>query len=417
MRSSGIPRILSRHSTTTSDPSGHLISNSRAGNVGAPIRQVMLKLHSRCNLACDYCYVYRNVDQTWRDQPVTMSRETVDLAALRIAEHADRHQLPFVTVIFHGGEPLLAGAGFIAYAADAIRSAVRAPTRVDLHLQTNGILLDEEFLGLFDRHQIRVGVSLDGAQAAHDRHRVFADGQGSFQRVARALRLLGAARYRHLYGGILCTVNVHNDAIETFQGLMEFQPPRMDFLLPHGNWTTPPPDRSTTGTETPYADWLIPVFDAWYSSTPQRTSIRLFESLIDLVLGGPSRSEAVGLAQSGLLVVECDGSIEQNDVLKTTAAGAAATGLYLRAASFDDANAHPAFRTRQGGLAELAAACRSCPVVRVCGGGLYAHRYQESNGFDNPSVYCRDLMALIIHIRTRVGVDLARLGIRVANGH
>jgi uncharacterized protein len=43
----------------------------------------------------------------------------------------------------------------------------------------------------------------------------------------------------------------------------------------------------------------------------------------------------------------------------------------------------------------LSAQCRACPVVRVCGGGLYAHRYRASNGFDNPSVYCADLKALV----------------------
>src|SRR5262249_15228527 len=74
-----------------------------------PIRQFVLKVHSRCNLACDYCYVYRMADQTWRDQPLAMSRETLRLAADRIAEHAARHRLSRVGVVLHGGEPLLAG--------------------------------------------------------------------------------------------------------------------------------------------------------------------------------------------------------------------------------------------------------------------------------------------------------------------
>jgi uncharacterized protein len=375
----------------------------------------MLKLHSRCNLACTYCYVYRNVDQTWRDQPVTMSRGVVDLAARRIAEHAERHRPPYVTVIFHGGEPLLAGAEFIGHAAGVIRAAVRPPTRVDLHIQTNGILLDDAFLDLFDRYAIGVGISLDGGEAVNDQRRIFANGQGSFIAVARALRRLNGVRYRHLYGGILCTVNVDNDPLEVYRGLMEFEPPRMDLLLPHGNWTNPPPGRSATGVQTPYADWLIPIFDEWYRSVPQRTGIRLFESLIDLVLGGPTRSEAVGLGPDGLLVIECDGSIEQSDVLKTTVDGGAATGLHIRSSTFDEVNAHPMFDTRHAGLAGVSAPCPACPIVRVCGGGLYAHRYRADNGFDNPSVYCPDLMALIGHIQTRIGADLARLGLR--SGH
>ncbi|MGH8573602.1 MAG: FxsB family cyclophane-forming radical SAM/SPASM peptide maturase, partial [Gammaproteobacteria bacterium] len=40
-----------------------------------PIRQFVLKVYSRCNLACDYCYVYQMADQTWRDRPLVMSPE------------------------------------------------------------------------------------------------------------------------------------------------------------------------------------------------------------------------------------------------------------------------------------------------------------------------------------------------------
>ncbi|HEX3955518.1 MAG TPA: HEXXH motif-containing putative peptide modification protein, partial [Trebonia sp.] len=50
---------------------------------------------------------------------------------------------------------------------------------------------------------------------------------------------------------------------------------------------------------------------------------------------------------------------------------------------------------RQAGHAALCPACRECPLVRACGGGLYPHRYRSANGFDNPSVYCDDLKILI----------------------
>jgi uncharacterized protein len=399
MRPSGSPRTPWRRSTTTSEP-------PPGEAAGSPIRQVLLKIHSRCNLACDYCYVYQNVDQSWRDQPVTMSEPVVELAATRIAEHAARHRLSAVTVIFHGGEPLLARKTLIGYAAQALRSAAPAGTRVDLRLQTNGVLLDDAFLDLFDRHDIRVGVSLDAGEIGNDRHRIFPTGQGSYRSVARALRLLGRADRRHLYGGILCTIDLRNDPMEAYRSLLEFDPPRLDFLLPHGNWTTPPPGRPTAGGTTPYADWLIPIFDRWYATRPQRTGVRLFEALIDLLLGGPSRSEAVGLGPVDLLTIETDGTIEQGDTLKTTEDGMAATGLHLRSAGFDDALALPEFRARQSGLAGLAATCRTCPLVRVCGGGLYAHRYRADNGFDNPSVYCPDLTALIRHVQARLRADL-----------
>ncbi|MDG4784472.1 FxsB family radical SAM/SPASM domain protein [Micromonospora sp. WMMD1102] len=370
---------------------------------------MLLKVHSRCNLACDYCYVYQHVDQTWRSRPKVMSRPVVEMAARRIAEHARRHELARITVIFHGGEPLLAGPDLLDHAARVLRATVPASTAVDLRIQTNGVLLDEAFLDMFAEHDIRVGVSLDGPAVANDRHRVFAGGQGSHRAVARALRRLHQERHRHLYGGILCTVNLENDPIEVYRSLLAFHPPRLDFLLPHGNWTTPPPGRRTDTTDAPYADWLVRIFDDWYATRPQRTGIRLFESIVDLLLGGRSGSEVVGLSPSDLITVETDGAIEQGDALKTTEEGMAATGLHVASASFDEAIEQPGISARQSGLAGLAPSCRSCLIVRVCGGGLYAHRYRAGNGFDNPSVYCPDLTRLILHIRARLNAELSAL--------
>jgi uncharacterized protein len=252
------------------------------------------------------------------------------------------------------------------------------------------------------RERISVGVSLDGGRAANDRHRRHAGGRTSFPAVANALRLLGEDRFRQLYAGILCTVDVRNDPVQTYEELLRFAPPAMDLLLPHGNWTNPPPRPENAPS---YADWLIAVFDRWYDAPRQETSIRLFESVIDLSLGGRSRTESVGLEPVDIIVVETDGTLEQGDALKTTADGAAATGMSLDTHSFADAARHPGIRARRAGLAALAQECRRCPVVAVCGGGLYAHRY-AGRGFRNPSVYGRDLYRLIAHVQHRLRRDL-----------
>jgi uncharacterized protein len=70
-----------------------------------PLRQFVLKVHSRCDLACDHCYVYQGADQSWRKRPMAMSDETIAWTAQRIAEHAKTHQLTRVYVVLHGGEP------------------------------------------------------------------------------------------------------------------------------------------------------------------------------------------------------------------------------------------------------------------------------------------------------------------------
>lgn len=156
--------------------------------------------------------------------------------------------------------------------------------------------------------------------------------------------------------------------------------------------------RRTGGRPTPYGDWLCAVFDRWWPAGRRETRIRLFEECLALLLGLPAAAEALGLDPLNAVVVETDGAIEQVDSLKSAYDTAAATGLDVFRHSFDRALRHPGVAARQAGADALAATCRSCPLLTVCGGGHYAHRYRAGHGFINPSVYCADLDRLIRHV-------------------
>jgi uncharacterized protein len=368
----------------------------------SPFREFIVKVHSRCDLSCDYCYMYEMADQSWHSQPRAMSLETAELTARRIGEHATAHSLGDIALVLHGGEPLLAGRDLISHLVTSTRRWAGPATTVHAAVQTNGVGLSDAYLKLFQELGVRVGVSIDGDAVAHDRHRRFASGRGSYEAVAAALRRL--QRFPHLYGGLLCTVDLRNDPLRTYRVLADFSPPRIDFLLPHGTWDQPPPGRIPDPASTPYADWLIEVFDYWYPK-PQ-TGIRLFEEIMQLLLGGASDSEVVGLAPARMVVIETDGSVEQEDTLKIAYNGAPATGLHIARDSLDAALLLPQLVARQIGSRALAGQCRVCPVRAVCGGGLYSHRYRVGTGFANPSVYCPDLMALISYVRDQVQADL-----------
>ena len=371
-----------------------------------PFRQFVLKVHSRCNLSCNYCYMYTLADQSWRLRPLTMEPSLVALTAWRIAEHAQAHDLNAIRVILHGGEPLLAGHAYLADAVSRLRQTLEPVVRVHVGLQTNGVLLDERFLRMFRSLSVSVGVSLDGDEAAHDRHRRYARGPGSHAAVSQALRLLMRPAHREVYSGLLCTIDVRNDPITVYEALLEFDPPAVDFLLPHGTWSAPPPNRDRDPTHAPYGEWLIAVFDRWFSSPRRETRVRLFEEIIHLLLGKGSQCEATGLTPTSLVVVETDGSIEQSDILKSAYDGAPKTGLHVTHDTFDTALRLPSIAARQLGLDALADECKACSLRRVCGGGLYPHRYRSGSGFRNPSVYCPDLFRLIEHIRERVVAEL-----------
>jgi uncharacterized protein len=374
-----------------------------------PFQQFVVKVHSRCNLACDYCYMYEMADQSWKSRSKVMDQQTVEYTCHRIAEHAHSHGLSSVHVALHGGEPLLAGTQRIEGFVHELRRRLRDDTRLQLGVQTNGLLLDDRFLDVLATENISVGVSLDGDRAANDRHRRYTNGRGSYDEVAQALALLSSPPYRHLFRILLCTINLENDPLKVYEELTRWAPPSIDFLLPHGTWMDPPPQRVPSPDVTPYADWLIPIFERWYSSPRRETRIRIFESIIREILGKPSTRETFGLGAIRLVVVETDGSIEQVDTMKSTYEGAPDTGLNVVDHPFDLALEHPSIVARQIGIDALCKTCQSCDLREVCGAGLYPHRYREGAGFLNPSVYCPDLMKLINHIKKRVQSDLLRI--------
>ncbi|WP_329115026.1 radical SAM/SPASM protein FxsBH, inactivated beta-hydroxylase extension form [Streptomyces sp. NBC_01465] len=367
-----------------------------------PFREIVLKVHSRCDLACDHCYIYESADQSWRTRPKTISDEAIHQTALRLAEHARTHALPSVSVILHGGEPLLAGPARLRRVCEELTEALGPVAELDLRIHTNGLQLSPRYLDLFDEFNVRVGISLDGDQASNDRHRRFADGRTSHPLVLRAVDLLREERYAHLNLGLLCTIDVENDPLAVYDALLELDPPRIDFLLPHATWDEPPhrPD----GSPSAYADWILAVYDRW-DGQGRPVPVRLFESVISTLNGGPSLTESLGLAPTDLVVVETDGTLEQVDSLKTAYEGAAATGFDVFRNAFDEVAAHPGVRARQLGLEGVSETCRACPVVRSCGGGLYTHRYRAGS-FDHESVYCTDLEALVRGIEARTPAAL-----------
>jgi uncharacterized protein len=376
----------------------------RAGGLRPrPVREVVLKVHQLCNLACDYCYVYESADRSWQDRPATMAPEVWRATVAALGRHVRRHAMTTLRVVLHGGEPLLLGPGRLGELADELRAEMPESCRLEIGLQTNGVLLDATMIAALRRHGIRAGVSLDGTPADHDRHRRTHGGRPTSTAVGRALHLLRLEENRGAYAGILCTVAPQTDPVATLAHLLSFDPPAIDFLLPHATWDTPPPAAGPAA----YGKWLAAAFDAWYVLA-RAPRVRIFDDLLDLTLGGRGRSEQLGLSPVALAVVETDGAIELVDSLKTAYEGACRTGLDVRHDELDDLLTDPGYLARQLGEQALADGCRSCPVRRICGGGHYVHRYRAGAGFRNPSVYCADLLVLIQHVGERVRADLDR---------
>lgn len=366
-----------------------------------PIGSLVVKVASHCNLNCSYCYEYNMGDDSWRHKPRLLSEAFGKQIGRRIAEHAARWNLREFGISFHGGEPLLAKAHHLGTLVSAIRAEVDAGVALRFGMQTNGMLISPVLAQRLLELRISVGVSLDGPRSVNDRHRLNHLGRSSFDRTVKGIHALKSVGGK-IFAGILSVVDVDADPLETFEFLADFDPPNIDFLLPHGNWANPPPHKSDPDATTPYADWLIAIFDSWFAGNRSHVEIRTFEEIIEHLAGGPGSLETLGLEPVSLLTIGTDGDIEGVDTMKSTFPGAQTLGLNIQRHSFDDALAHTMVAIRQSGADAVSDECRRCPVLRTCGGGYFPHRYSSERAFRNRSVYCKDLYKLINHIKCSI---------------
>lgn len=367
----------------------------------AKFSSFLVKVASRCNLDCDYCYVYHHADQSWRSMPKFLCAEHRRAFAHRLAEYVAHSDLKQCAVILHGGEPLLAGAQILADFAALLRAT--CPVPVDVSMQTNGLLLTDEALQILAAADIGVSLSLDGPKAANDKHRVTRKGRSSFEQTEQALIRL--QNYPSVFAGVIAVVDASTSAAELFEYFNQFDVPRLDFLLPDAHWLRPPPGRNQDPGL--YEQWLVAAFDVWFDAYPH-IPLRTFEALLDVCAGLPSGTDAFGFGDVSLLSIETDGSYHDLDVLKVTEDGATRLiGTVLDTPISDVAKSaaieqHRRYLRKEG----LSQVCQACSIVDICGGGSLPHRFGQQ-GFDNPTVYCNEMQRLVAHITERLNEHLS----------
>lgn len=368
-----------------------------------PISFFIVKVHSRCNLNCDYCYEYNLGNTGWKKKPKFMSMSVFRRLCERISEHLEASELktePFIS--FHGGEPLLRSPEFFD---EAMTIARKILPNVRFGMQTNGMLLKPETVEVFLKHGLRAGVSLDGPEEINDSHRVDHLRRGSFRQVMKGIDHFRHGSARNAWGGILSVIDVTTDPVEQLEFFASLNPPSLDFLEPDGNWENLPPGKKSAGS-VEIADWLIRAFDHWFDSY-SHIRLRRFEEIIEHLLGGSGSTEYFGLEPVTLITVATDGAYEAVDQIKGAFDGAEVLGLNIFDHSLDEVVRHPMVQDRLIGVDSLCEQCRQCRHGLTCGGGYFPHRYNKANGFRNPTIYCADYMLLFDHINLTLQKELS----------
>jgi uncharacterized protein len=383
-----------------------------------PFSTYVIKVVSRCNLNCSYCYMYNLQDKTYRNQPLKMSLEVAQWMAKRIRSHGERHGHKRAHMILHGGEPLLAGMDYLHEWLEIVRKELGPTIRQHFSMQSNGILITDEWIDFLAEHKVGIGISYDGPKHVHDRFRVHHDGRGSHDELMAAFeRLKKHPRGKEIFGAVLSVPDVDLDPQEQWSDFKSLGIYGYDLSLPHGNHLHPVRQGKWT-----YRDWLVTLFDLWFDD-PDRRGFRFFENIVRGIFGYPYSTDNIGGKPVGVLVIETNGDYEGTDALKCTEEGMTKMGRNVLYDEIDTLYENPLVARMQNANVPLCETCKACPASEVCGGGYLAHRYHSKNegilkaGFDNPSVYCDALYGLVEHAYQRVVGTLPSDWVERLNGH
>ncbi len=284
-----------------------------------PAFQILVKpTGSRCNLACAYCF-YLDKAALYPGSPLRMSDEVLEAY---IRQYLACQQVPEINISWQGGEPTLMGADFFRRSVELVRKYQRPGQRVSYSLQTNGILLDEEWCSFFKQHDFLIGLSMDGPAELHDIYRVDKGGKGSFERVRSAWELL---QKHGVAVNILCAVHTANvdHPLKVYQFFRDELGARFLQFIPIVEWLR---GEAAPGVEAPsalvsprsvhpepFGRFLIDIFDEWVHHDVGTVYVQAFDAALACWCRIPAGicvfQETCGLA----LVLEHNGDLYSCD--------------------------------------------------------------------------------------------------------
>lgn len=343
---------------------------------------LMLKpVGSTCNLRCSYCY-YLPTGTLYGNHTPVMSQEVLQMG---ISQFLETLEIPIASFCWHGGEPLIAGKDFFRKAIE-FQNQYSKGIEIQNSLQTNGILIDEEWCEFFRENHFLIGLSIDGTQSIHDANRRDTFGNETFNRTIRAAQMM--AKYGVDFN-ILCTVNSHsvNHGKEIYRFLRTLTP--FIQFLPVGS----PEKFAVSGKD--FGQFLCEVYDEWRNGDIGRIYIQLFDNTLALWCGYPSTICTMGETCGETLTIEHNGDVYCCDhfVDKDHCIGNIKETHLKELASNQNL-----FDFIAAKYSSLPTECKKCKWQFLCNGECPEHRTVQSiDGTRSLNVFCEGYKKFFKH--------------------
>lgn len=353
--------------------------------------EIILKISERCNISCTYCYVFNMGNSLAVDSSPVISLDNVIALKGFFERSAAENKIEVIQVDFHGGEPLMMKKDRFDQMCGILRQGNYGTTRLELALQTNGILIDEGWLTLFEKHKVHASISVDGPKHINDRHRLDRKGKSTYEGTINGLRLLQSAwEQGRLPGepGILCVANASANGAEIYRHFSDIlKCKRFDFLIPD-NHHDEPTDGEGVGR------FLNEALDAWFADGRPEIFVRIFNTYLGTMLNSQF-SRVIGMSanveSAYAFTVTADGLLRIDDTLRSTSDEIFKAVGHVSELSLTGVLEASNVKEYLSLSSELPDDCADCIWNNVCHGGRLVNRYSRTNRFNNKTVFCSSM--------------------------
>jgi uncharacterized protein len=331
-----------------------------------------------CNLDCEYCFYLDRDADPYKELPARrMTFDTLE----RLVDTYLFYSYPNSVFAFQGGEPTLAGLPFFQKLVEFQQRYGRNGQNVSNALQTNGVLLDENWARLFHDYHWLIGLSLDGPEAVNDLYRFNKGRQGTYRQVLRGLEVLQKGRVDF---NILCVVsqsNVHQPK-EIYKFFKSLGVDNIQYI-PLAEFHPDGSPMPFTISAAEYGRFLCETFDLWW---PDRRSIRIrfFDNLAEALAGQRPGSCTMHETCDSYVVVEYNGDVYPCDFFVEK-------GWKLGNIELDSWTeiARRQRRFNFAGKKTLAhPECQICEYQAICHGGCPKTRHGPHKRFEDLDYFC-----------------------------
>ena len=335
---------------------------------------IMIKpASSLCNMRCKYCF-YADVSNM-RDVVSygIMGEKTMSLVLENVRACVQKGDK--VNFAFQGGEPTLAGLDFFIRFTEIVSRW--DGISVCYALQTNALLLDEEWCKFLKKYNFLVGVSFDVLEDAHDSVRVDEKGNGTCEKVLSSIRLL---KKHNVDFNVLCTLtnSIARHPEKVWKQLVKYDVEYVQFTPCLGDLYNCESVYALTPKR--FASFYTQLFSLWYKDyrDGKYRSIKLFDDVVNLIILGYPTSCGMDGKCRPQLVVEADGSAYPCDFycLDEYRLGNLSENTVDELLSSENVNK---FLNINNERSEL---CKGCPYIRFCGGNCRRMRSEICIGKD-----------------------------------